>query len=161
VHIPLVCSGPGIRANVTIDKPVSKIDVGATILDFADVKTLDGMTAVSYRGLLEGEDVAHANRSTVYSGLQSDDFGKENEDMEFNFRVAISDFENSVFKFVCCYGECPGAPSTINTTVDSDGYTRLLFDTVNDQFDSVDLKNDENYTHIATVGNCTEKLFYV
>ena len=122
------------------------------MLDFAGAEVRPGMTATSFRGLLEGTDPAHRNRTLVLSGLQSYNFGDPpapagpNADSEvdasatFNFRVAVADFDGAPFKFVCCLGECPGAPTTVPKP-DADGYTRLLYDTVEDPFDMTDVKD--------------------
>ena len=83
--------------------------------------------------------------------------------MSFSFRLAVGAEPSwpSSFKFVCCAGACPGAPSTVPTddddadgttapssslrrphrgAVDADGYTRLLYDTREDEFDMTDVK---------------------
>ena len=144
VGVPLVCAGPGVVANATIDAPAATVDVGATVLDFAGARRDGEMTAVSFRGLLEGADVASRNRTVVRSGLQADDFGVAPANQSFAFRVvvearALADGSERVFKYVCCAGACPGSPSTVSAP-DDDGYTRLLYDTVADPFDMTDLK---------------------
>ena len=163
LNVPLVCAGPGIRRNATVDVPMATVDIGATMVDFAGaVGWRDGkMTAQSFRGLLEGADPATRNRTVVQSGLQSFNFGartaaeigeiaveEADEDDEasegkFNFRLAVAEMDGpprSTFKFVCCQGKCPGAPSTVGQP-GADGYTRLLYDTVADPFDMTDLKH--------------------
>jgi len=144
VAVPLVCAGPGIRKNTTIDTPVATVDIGATMLDFAGASRDPGMTAPSFRGLLEGESVKARNRTYVLSGLQSANFDEPppHGPNGFDFRLVVADNEAwpSTFKYVCCVGTCPGSPSTVSP-VDDDGYTRLLYDTVNDPFDMADLKN--------------------
>jgi len=141
VSVPLICAGPGIQRNVTITTPVATVDIGATMLDYAGGVKAAGMTAPSFRGLLQGDDVSTRNRTYVLSGLQSSTFGTEPQKQTFDFRlvVAANDSWPSTFKFVCCAGKCPGSPSTVSP-VDEDGYTRLLYDTVNDPFDMIDLK---------------------
>ena len=76
LNVPLVCAGPGIRRNVSLEIPVATIDIGATVLDIGDAwKYRDPkMTAQSFRGLLEGMDVKNRNRTVVHSGLQKSDF---------------------------------------------------------------------------------------
>lgn len=66
----------------------------------------------------------------------------------FDFRLVVAHQPDwpSTFKYVCCYGKCPGAPSTVSAT-DSDQYTRLLYDTVHDPFDMEDVKH--KYPQIA------------
>ena len=148
VSVPLVCAGPGITRNVTITTPVATVDIGATVLDFAGASRDAGMTAPSFRGLLYGEALSTRNRTYVQSGLQSGTFETSPKKQSFDFRLVVADDTAwpSTFKYVCCVGECPGAPSTVSP-VDEDGYTRLLYDTVNDPFDMVDLK--AKYPHIA------------
>ena len=107
------------------------------------------MTAPSFRGLLEGADPQTRNRTTVLSGLQSYDFdaapapaadtAADDEAVTFNFRLAVAEFDGTPYKFVCCKGRCPGAPSTVGKP-GADGYTRLLYDTVGDPFDMHDVK---------------------
>jgi len=148
VSVPLVCAGPGIQSNVTINTPMATVDIGATVLDLAGAKKEPGMTAPSFRGLLEGAKVASRNRTFVQSGLQSGNFGEAALKQGFNFRLVVAQQESwpSTFKYVCCAGKCPGAPSTVSPQ-DRDEYTRLLYDTVNDPFDMKDLKH--KYPHIA------------
>ena len=111
------------------------------MLDFAGGVKDTGMTAPSFRGLLEGAAISTRNRTYVLSGLQSGTFETQPSKQSFDFRlvVAADAAWPSTFKYVCCVGECPGSPSTVSP-VDADGYTRLLYDTVNDPFDMVDLK---------------------
>ena len=148
VSVPLVCAGPGIRSNVTLDTPMATVDIGATVLDLAGAEKEPGMTAPSFRGLLEGDSVARRNRTYVQSGLQSGNFGESALDQAFDFRLVVAKKDSwpSTFKYVCCAGKCPGAPSTVSPQ-DKDKYTRLLYDTVNDPFDMKDLKHE--YPHIA------------
>ena len=152
LNVPLVCAGPTVRKNVSIEVSMATIDIGATVLDFAGAAAHPGMTAQSFRGLLEGADPTRRNRTVVLSGLQSYDFGHapapagadaDNEEdaaaAAFNFRVAVADFEGVPYKFVCCRGKCPGSPSTAPKP-DTDGYTRLLYNTQADPFDMSDIK---------------------
>ena len=165
--VPLVCAGPGIRSKATLDVPMATVDIGATALDWAGAALADGMTARSFRGLLEGADVATRNRTVVLSGLQSYDFGggsdggadgadtadrvaadflatgaplpNDEGGSGFNFRLAMTVHKGAPYKFVCCLGTCPGAPSNTRRP-DADGYTRLLFDTAADPFDMHDVR---------------------
>ncbi|WP_170975438.1 sulfatase family protein [Martelella alba] len=66
VGVPLVVAGPGIQ-NRRSDALVNLIDVGATFLDYAGAKPMEGMTAQSFRPLLEGKTDTH--RDYVLSGL--------------------------------------------------------------------------------------------
>ena len=184
LNVPLVCAGPGIRSNMTLDVPVATVDIGATMLDIAGAwRYRDAnMTAKSFRGLLEGAGRQTRNRTVVHSGLQKHDFGsseeislleegeegEEGEDGEegeeikdgidskdgaaaraFSFRLAVSELDGppiSTYKFVCCKGRCPGAPSPVGRP-GTDGYTRLLFDTIADPFDMHDLMH--RLPHVA------------
>jgi len=184
INVPLVCAGPGIKAGANVDVPVATIDVGATVLDYAGALKLKHahpeMTAMSFRGLLEGADPHKRNRSNVHSGLQSFHFdhkppekltdqaemnkalekmskkrslsalsptefmvqSAEQEAHSYSFRLVVSEREGSVYKFVCCLGLCPGAPSSVGAP-DADGYTRLLYDTIADPFDMHNLRDDK------------------
>ena len=151
INVPLVCAGPGVGENVTIDVPVATLDITATALDYAGAPVPAGMTSRSLRGLLEAgalpEVLAARNRTFVHSGLHMRQILTEN----MSFRVVVGppgphgqQLWNSSYKLVCCFGECPGLPSPIrdapNRGVDADGWMRLLYDTVNDPFDMFDLK---------------------
>lgn len=176
LNVPLVCAGPGIRSGASLNVPVASVDLGATVLDMAGVDQVKGMTALSFRGLLEGADPATRNRTVLLSGLQTNafddrsNFATNSELREFNetwlnetwqrlrrpaksergtssgkgfysWRTAImADLsKDAVYKFVCCKGECPGAPSTVGKP-DADGYTRLLYNTAVDTVDMHDLR---------------------
>ena len=78
LNVPLVCAGPGIKRNSSLDLPVALLDLGATFLDIAGAKQARGTSARSFRGLLEGDDPATRNRTIVHSGLQSSDFKASN-----------------------------------------------------------------------------------
>jgi arylsulfatase len=159
LNVPLVCAGPGIQGNISLNVPVATIDIGATMLDFGNAwKYRDPkMTAKSFRGLLEGVDKLHRNRTIIHSGLQKNNFvGEKSNDNDvhsgarsFSFRLVVSEVNGppmSTYKFICCKGRCPGAPSTVHRP-SADGYTKLLFDTVADPFDMHDLKS--KLPHIA------------
>ena len=157
--MPLVCAGPGIRSNVTLDVPVATIDIGATMLDIGGAWSYrtKNMTAKSFRGLLEGADPTTRNRTMIHSGLQKSDFKDDVKDdvnlkgsrNDWSFRLVVSEVDGppkSTYKFVCCKRKCPGAPSSVSPP-SADGYTRLLFDTVADPFDMHDLK--DKLLHVA------------
>ena len=145
VSVPLVCSGGAVARNRTIAAPAAIIDLGATALDWAGVAAPPGATAASMRGLLEGAPEAARNRTVVHSGLRSSSFPESDRRLDevetdaFDFRLAVARFAEGTFKFVCCAGACPYAPSTVSPP-DADGYTRLLFDTVADPYDMRDVK---------------------
>ncbi|EJD6670939.1 sulfatase-like hydrolase/transferase [Providencia rettgeri] len=66
VGVPLVVAGPNIQHR-TSDALVSLIDIAATFLDYAKAEIPDGMTALSFRPLLEGRTNDH--REYITSGL--------------------------------------------------------------------------------------------
>lgn len=49
--VPLICAGPGLRANATVDYAVSTVDLAPTFLDFASVlnRAPTGMSRASLR----------------------------------------------------------------------------------------------------------------
>lgn len=147
VAVPLICAGPGVAAGRTVSAAAAVIDLGATALDWAGVAPVEGMTAASMRGLLAGESEDARNRSVVLSGLRNGHFPGGGEDdlasqPPFDFRLAVARLAGwpSTFKYICCRGPCPGAPSTVPKEPDADGYARLLYDTVADPYDMRDLK---------------------
>ena len=91
LNVPLVCAGPGIKRNSSIDLPVALLDLGATFLDFAGAKQAKGTSARSFRGLLAGDvDPDNRNRTIVHSGLQSSNF--EASSLQSSDRAAASRF---------------------------------------------------------------------
>ena len=183
LNVPLVCAGPGIREGAKVTVPVASIVLGATALDFAGADKVAGMTALSFRGLLEGADPEERNRTVLLSGLQTAHFGEatsselrvsnetwrnetwrraeaaERERLRrqgklslgkhpYSWRAAVMGDAKTgaVYKFVCCQGECPGAPSTAGEA-DADGYMRLLYNTAVDPVDMVDLR--KRLPHVA------------
>lgn len=64
--VPLIVAGPKVKHRRS-DAMVSLIDIGATFLDYARAPKPDGMTARSFRPLLEGKTDTH--RSYISSGL--------------------------------------------------------------------------------------------
>ncbi len=67
VHVPLLVAGPEVAAGNVCDAPVSLIDIGATLLDYADAAPLPHAESLSLRPLLGGND-APATRKTAFSG---------------------------------------------------------------------------------------------
>ena len=65
--IPLIMSGPGIQPGIASDALVSLHDLAATFIDYADVKELPEMDAMSLRPVLEGRRKRH--REHIFSGL--------------------------------------------------------------------------------------------
>lgn len=68
VGVPLVVAGPDIQQR-TSNALVSLIDIAATFLDYAKADIPEGMTALSFRPLLEGRTNEH--REYVTSGLSN------------------------------------------------------------------------------------------
>ncbi|PLP31103.1 choline-sulfatase [Klebsiella pneumoniae] len=68
VGVPLIVAGPGVK-NRNSDALISLIDIGATFLDYAGAERPEGMTARSFRSLLEGKTDTH--RDYVLSGLSN------------------------------------------------------------------------------------------
>ena len=135
LNVPLVCAGPGIQRNISLNVPVATIDIGATVLDIADAWQYRNanMTAKSFRGLLEGKGGQALNRTYIHSGLQKSDFQQRHARdsialvNDFSFRLVVAEKDGppfSTYKFICCKGACPGAPSNAPPP-GPDGYTRL------------------------------------
>ena len=68
VGVPLIVAGPGIKTGIS-NALVSLIDIPATFLDYAGAEKMEGMTARSFRPLLEGKTQTH--REYVWSGLSN------------------------------------------------------------------------------------------
>jgi N-sulfoglucosamine sulfohydrolase len=64
-HVPLIIRGPGVKKGVTIDTPVSHVDLMATILEFLDIDVPKGMHGRSLWPLLRGEKSSFEDRPTV------------------------------------------------------------------------------------------------
>lgn len=160
VSVPLVCMGGPIVKGKAIHQPVSTMDLAGTFLDFAGVSPHPGMTSVSLRQFLTNrDDVPNAltYRPTVSSGLQllsednyftrSELLGRarqaiEKPHPEFSWRMAVE--VETGFKFICCKGTCPGAPSTVVPS--SNEYMELLYDVTADPFDMQPLSGTDEYT---------------
>jgi arylsulfatase A-like enzyme len=122
--VPLVCAGPGILPDRLITSPVSTVDLAATFIDIATLASSrssakkppsssaagdplpsdesplpPGMTSRSLYPLLSGRTTSMP-RTEVLTGLNQ-------------FRMVVKQLDptdpNSVFKFVCCNGPCPGS----------------------------------------------------
>lgn len=65
--VPLIVAGPSVKHRKSSDALISLIDVGATFLDYGEAGRPAGMTAQSFRPLLEGKTDTH--RSYIDSGL--------------------------------------------------------------------------------------------
>lgn len=66
IGVPLVAAGPGVKRGSS-DALVSIMDLAATFLDYAGLRTPADMDSRSFRALLEGR--THAHREYVLSGL--------------------------------------------------------------------------------------------
>jgi choline-sulfatase len=66
--VPLLVSGPGVRAGHRSQALVSHMDMAATLLDYAGVEVPEDMDSRSLRPVLEGKSDAH--RDYVLSGLK-------------------------------------------------------------------------------------------
>ena len=120
-----------------------------------DVSTIKEQT---FESAESPEKLAHALTSEVAEGKEGEDGEgiKDGIDLkdaaskgQFSFRLAVSELAGppvSTYKFVCCKGKCPGAPSWVGRP-GRDGYTRLLFDTIADPFDMHDLMS--SLPHVA------------
>ena len=128
--------------------------MAGTFMDYAGTTPAAGMTTQSFRGLLEGtvdgatgesNDTASAvspegssYRTFVSSGLA-------------NFRLVVKQMQDGEdgakgtsstkqFKYICCKGPCPNAPSTAPTPAKGkSGYVEMLIDIIADPYDMHDL----------------------
>eukprot|EP00045_Choanoeca_perplexa_P018446 m.292136 g.292136 ORF g.292136 m.292136 type:complete len:518 (-) comp17823_c0_seq1:5057-6610(-) len=131
--VPLICQGLDVLVNQTIDTiPVSTMDLAATFLDYGQVTPNANMTSVSLRSLLTG---GSSYRSHVSSGLQSSNFSSAVVDANgYNWRMVVKSVNNTIYKYICCRGNCPGKPTTAPAAT-SDGHSRLLYNVDTDPFD--------------------------
>ena len=127
-HVPLICTGPGVAKGATVTTPVATLDMAGTFMDYAGAVPAPGMTTRSLRPLLEeGDAAAGKYRSFVSSGLG-------------NFRLVVQrDSDGTQYKYICCQGPCPNAPSTAPAPRSKDAFVEMLIDIVNDPFDMRDL----------------------
>ncbi|MDP5348596.1 MAG: sulfatase-like hydrolase/transferase, partial [Paracoccaceae bacterium] len=56
LRVPMIVKGPGVRAGVAVDQPVSTIDLGATFYDYGSAEPLQTQHGTSLRPLLETAD---------------------------------------------------------------------------------------------------------
>lgn len=164
-NVPLVVNGPGISKGVVRTNPVSIMDLAATFMDYGGATAATGMTSISMRSLFEGRSITSA-RPFVASGLQSMQFNsstgisvQDNENLGagggYNWRMVVKYYNESVIlKFICCIGECNGAPS--NVLPPQNGFTQLLYNIVDDPFDMRPLQATPEYA--ATVSELRELL---
>jgi arylsulfatase A-like enzyme len=133
VSVPFVCSGPGVRQGQVVHRPVATMDLAATFIDYGQAKQPDGMSSQTLRPLLEDALTnSDSYRSFVSSGLQSyDHFAAFHQGFAWRLVVEAA----TGFKFVCCKGKCPGAPSTAPKVDKLTGFQEILFNTTADPFD--------------------------
>jgi len=56
LRVPLIARGPGIQSDAVITEPVSTIDIGPTLYDYANCKAELTQHGSSLRNLFEGKD---------------------------------------------------------------------------------------------------------
>jgi arylsulfatase A-like enzyme len=56
LRVPLIARGPGIQANAVVSEPVSTIDIGPTLYDYANCEAELTQHGSSLRKLMQGED---------------------------------------------------------------------------------------------------------
>ena len=98
-------------------------------MDYAGAAPAPGMTTRSLRPLLAQGDAAAAQyRPFVSSGLA-------------NFRLVVQRdaASGTQYKYICCQGPCPNAPSTAPAPRTPDAFVEMLIDVVSDPFDMHDL----------------------
>ena len=98
------------------------MDLAATFIDYGGATLAPTMTSKSLRPVLSGNTTSI--RPYVSSGLD-------------NWRLAVQEHNGTWFKFICCKGHCPNAPSNVPSPVS--GWTQLLYDVQADQFDMNEL----------------------
>ena len=151
-HVPRVCFGPGIAAGAEVGVPVATMDLAGTFLDYAGAAPAPGMTTRSLRPLLESGGSAAAlvaYRGHVSSGLA-------------NFRLVVAQQlkvgsgadgtgtgETTQYKYICCKGPCPNAPSTAPQPVGKNDFVEMLIDPLADPYDMHDLAPDKAYAAVV------------
>lgn len=124
--VPLIVFGGSdsfsIPAGSVRPAPAATLDLAGTFMDYAGAEPAVGMTTTSLRTVFEGKK--ESVRPFLASGLD-------------NWRMAVEEINGTWYKFICCYGKCPGSPSTVPETVD--GWTQALYNINKDRFDMEDL----------------------
>eukprot|EP00730_Choanoeca_flexa_P002915 TRINITY_DN11228_c0_g1_i11.p1 TRINITY_DN11228_c0_g1~~TRINITY_DN11228_c0_g1_i11.p1 ORF type:complete len:471 (+),score=73.33 TRINITY_DN11228_c0_g1_i11:2-1414(+) len=142
--VPLICQGLDVKQGQTVSSlPVTTMDLAGTFLDYAGVPSDTNMTTMSLRPLLTATD-SHAYRSHVSSGLQASNFGENGDDggKGYNWRMVLKSINGTIYKYICCKGDCPGKPSTAPKAT-PDGYSRLLYNVEADPFDMAPIHNHD------------------
>jgi arylsulfatase A-like enzyme len=152
VSVPLIASAPalGVRVATVQGTPVATMDIAGTLLELAGAVPAQGMTTRSFANVLKGAPGSAYERPFVSSGLA-------------NWRMVVQTQGPRMWKYICCQGACPGAPSNATGTgaaalgfVDEEwraaftqagkeetgegaAPTRLLYDVMTDAFDERNL----------------------
>jgi hypothetical protein len=96
-------------------------------MDYASAVLAPMMTTTTLRPLLEQRaGAAGAYRRFVSSGLD-------------NFRMVVAEAGGVVYKYICCDGACPGAPSTAPGPSAPGAPVEMLVDVSADPYDMRDL----------------------
>ena len=147
-HVPLVCFGPGIVAGATVDLPVATLDMGGTFIDYAGATPAPGMTTRTLRPLLEG-GIANASAAAAYRGFVSSGLGNFRLVVQQHAKVGGAVNEMTQYKYICCQGPCPNAPSTAPQPMGPHDFVEMLIDPVADPYDMKDLAPDAAYKSIV------------
>ena len=178
VSVPFVVAAPSaelraslnLASNVAVAAPVTTMDIGGTVLDFAGAVAVANMTTLSLRPLLleNGGYNSTPPRPFVSSGLGS-----------WRAVVMTHPANGNALKLVCCRGPCNGQPKVNGSGfVDEDWasrvlpvssnimrqvsrqpldgsdfeapqWTKLLYDTTSDPFDMTDVS--VTYPHAVDI----------
>ena len=74
------------------------MDIAGTVLELAGAAPVAGMTTKSFANVLRGAPGSAYARPFVSSGLA-------------NWRAVVKTEGEAMYKYICCQGSCPGAPS--------------------------------------------------
>lgn len=152
-HVPLVCSGPGIRVQ-TVPQPVTTMDLAATWLEFAGLTGMAQSTSRSLVPVLRGD--VPQNREFISSGLGQNASGFP-ENQTWDWRMVVKravfsskpDAEPQSLKYICCHSTCPGAPSSV-PLVQAHQWQELLYDVETDWREMHPLNlSDPHYKNIS------------
>ena len=99
--VPLIVSAPALgvkTATVVQGTPFATMDIAGTVLELAGAAPVAGMTTKSFANVLRGAPGSAYARPFVSSGLA-------------NWRAVVKTEGEAMYKYICCQGSCPGAPS--------------------------------------------------
>ncbi len=94
VKIPLIFAGDDVQKNQTVDSPVSIMDLGPTICEWADAAPMIGIDGVSLSGNLQG-GLEDKNRIVYSEQVEKQGDGK---------RVYACMLKQGVYKYITYYG---------------------------------------------------------